>query len=114
VAEASDFSLRCPNESHQSKGHPIGENVVAMDFILSLAEGAVAPGTLPPATLVHPWTSSMPLCQCAASLPRLIDDEMHLNHSPMMGPILEARFLYMAKPALNMILGGVVIPFAAM
>jgi len=35
----------------------------------------------------------LPLCQCAASLPRLFDDEMHLNHSPMMGPILAARFL---------------------
>jgi len=43
VAEASDFSLRCPKKSHQKKGHPVGENVVAMDFILSLAEGASCP-----------------------------------------------------------------------
>ncbi|MDH5178138.1 MAG: hypothetical protein OEZ39_01870 [Gammaproteobacteria bacterium] len=69
VAEASDFSLPCPKKSHQKKGHPIGENVFAMDFILSLADGP-----------------SMDHCQCAASLPRLFDDEMHLNHSPIMGP----------------------------
>jgi len=67
--------------------------VVELYFILSLADGP-----------------SVDHCQCAASLPRLIDDEMHLNHSPMMGLILAARFLFIEKPALYIIFGEGIIP----
>ncbi|MDH5652953.1 MAG: hypothetical protein OEZ39_13940 [Gammaproteobacteria bacterium] len=67
--------------------------MVELYFILSLADGP-----------------SVDHCQCAASLPRLIDDEMHLNHSPMMGLILAARFLFIEKPALYIIFGEGIIP----